>query len=108
MSMKLHYRAWAGGTALLAALPFSAEAKTFKQIVDGDIVPLGDRVIELLYALCFIVFLIGMVRLFFSDNAEKRDSGKKFAIYGIAGLFVLFAVWGLVHALLGILGEIAA
>ncbi len=106
--MKLYRRVWIGGIALLTAIPLATEARTFKEIVDKEIAPLGDKLIELLYALCFIVFLIGMVRFFFSHNAEKRDSGKKFAIYGIIGLFVLFAVWGIVHVLLNILTDFAA
>jgi len=94
------------GFAFLAALaPIAAQAKSFKEIVDGSIVPLGDTVIALLYAVAFLVFLIGMVRLFFSNNPESREKGKYFAIYGIVGLVVLFAVWGLVRALLGIVGS---
>jgi hypothetical protein len=86
-------------------LPLVASAKSFKDVVDQDVVPLGDKVLALLYALAFIFFLIGMVRLFFSHSPESRQKGKMFAIYGIAALVILFAVWGFVRILLGVLGE---
>ena len=84
-------------------MPFSASAKSFKEIVEGDIVPFGDRLIALLFALIFIFFLIGILRLFFSTNPESRENGKLFALYGIVGLAVLVSVWGLVRVLLGVL-----
>jgi len=90
---------------ILVSAPLAADAKSFKEIVDGTIVPLGDTIIALLYALAFLFFLIGMVRLFFSNNPESREKGRYFAIYGIGALVVLFAVWGLVRALLGVLGS---
>lgn len=102
--------ATAAGAVLVsfAALfcPYSAkhaEAKSFKDIVNQDIVPFGDKIISLLYALAFIFFLIGMVRLFFSQTEEGRKKGKLFAIYGIAALAILFAVWGFVRVLLSVL-----
>jgi hypothetical protein len=99
------YSSSAALALIAAAAPIAAEAKSFKEIVDGSIVPFGDTIIALLYAIAFLVFLIGMVRLFFSSNPESREKGKYFAIYGIIGLVVLFAVWGLVRALLGIVGS---
>lgn len=92
-------------TLAVAVVPLSAEAKTFAEIVNGDIVPLGDKLIELLYALAFIFFLVGMVRYFFSQNAESRQQGKYFAIYGIMALVLLFVLWGIVRFLIGILSS---
>lgn len=86
-----------------AALPLSVSAKSFKEIVDGTIVPFGERLIELIFVVIFIVFLIGMVRFFFSDSPESREKGKYFAVYGVVGLAILFTVWGFVRILLSIL-----
>lgn len=91
--------------AALAVVPATTYAKTFAEIVNGSIVPLGDKLIELLYALAFIFFLIGMTRYFFSHNAESRQQGKYFAIYGIVGLAILFVVWGLVRFLISVLSS---
>ncbi len=77
---------------------------TFANLVNNIIVPVVDRgLIPLLYAFAFLFFLFGMVRLFFSDSEEKRQSGKQFALWGIIGFFVLFSVWGIVRLFLSLL-----
>jgi ABC-type amino acid transport system permease subunit len=90
-------------TIALVAVPFVTYAKSFKDVVDTDILPLGNQIIALLYALAFLMFLVGMVRLFFSHNAENREKGKYFAIYSAVGLLALFAIWGIVRVLVGVL-----
>jgi hypothetical protein len=82
-----------------------ASAMSFKELVDGPIKVLGNQIIGLLYGLAFLAFLIGMVRFFFSHEAEGRQKGKMFAIYSLIGLVVLFSVWGFVRVLLGILAS---
>ena len=85
--------------------PLTTHAKTLKEIVDGTIVPLGNTVIGVLYALAFIFFLIGMAKLFFADGEEGRAKGKSYALWGIIGLAVLAATWGLVNVLLRVLTD---
>lgn len=85
-------------------LPFFASAKTLKELVNEDIVPLGDTIISLFFALAFVFFLIGVARYFFSgQDEESRDKGKQFALWGLIGLVVMFSVWGFVKLLLSIL-----
>lgn len=77
---------------------------TFADLVNQHFVPFVDyAIIPLLYALAFIFFLIGVVRLLFSLEEEKRNEGKKFVLWGLLGMVVLFAVWGIVKMLLGVL-----
>ncbi len=77
---------------------------TFAQFVNEYLVGVVDGVImPLLYTLAFFFFIYGVARLFFSDNDEKRTEGKKFAFWGIIGLVVLFAVWGIVKLFLDVL-----
>ncbi|HEY0010436.1 MAG TPA: pilin [Candidatus Paceibacterota bacterium] len=76
---------------------------SFKDIVNTSLVPLGDLVVTLLYALAFLFFLFGVVRYFFADGEEARTKGKQHIFWGIIGLVVLFGVWGLVKALLSVL-----
>ncbi|MEK7510912.1 MAG: hypothetical protein AAB582_01610 [Patescibacteria group bacterium] len=74
---------------------------TFAGLVDGVIVPLFDKgVIPLLYAIAFIMFLVGIVRYFFFGGEEAREKGKQLIIWGLIGFFVIFSVWGIVKLLL--------
>ena len=77
---------------------------TLSQWVNTQIVPIVDRgIVPLLFAIAFLVFMWGMARFFFSDNEEKRKSGRQFAIWGIIGFVVLFSLWGIVRLLLTVL-----
>lgn len=93
---------WIAGLMLL---PLAAQASTFAEIVNNSLVPLGNAIVALLYALAFIFFLIGMVQHFFSHSSEKREQGKYFAIYGLSALVILFVVWGLVRFLISIISS---
>lgn len=87
------------------ALPLLTHAASFRELVDDLIVPFVDRaVMPLLYALAFLFFLMGLVRYFFSHEAEARQQGKQFALWGIIGIVVMFAVWGIVRLFLSVLG----
>ena len=59
--------------------------------------------VPLVFALAFIAFLFGVFRYFFAtgaDAGEKRLEGRKFIMWGIVALAVMFAIWGLVNILL--------
>lgn len=89
-------------------LPLLASAKSLKELVNEDIVPLGDTIISLFFALAFVFFLVGVARYFFSgQDEEARDKGKQFALWGLIGLVVMFSVWGFVKLLLSILPGVA-
>ena len=90
--------------AFLLLVPLSASAATFKELVDDQIVPFVDTLINLFYALAFIFFLIGIVRFFMSPSEEARAKGKQFTLWGIIGFVVLFSVWGIVRLLLSLIG----
>ena len=74
---------------------------TFKELVEGTIVPIVDgAVMPLLYALAFIMFLIGIVRYFFFGGEEAREKGKQLIVWGLVGFAVIFSLWGIVKLLL--------
>ena len=66
------------------------------KVVDTAVMPL-------LYALAFLLFLIGMVRFFFMEGEEGRQKGRVFMLWGMIGFVVLFGVWGIVRLLLSVL-----
>jgi hypothetical protein len=80
---------------------------SLRRIVDQIVVPIGDIIIQLLYALAFVFFLYGIVRLYFSEDEKQRAAGKQYAIWGLLGIAILFAVWGFVNVLLNVLTEFA-
>jgi hypothetical protein len=87
-----------------------AAGMTFAQIVQTDIIPIGNQVIILLYTIALLLFFYGMFKFFFAPGGDQkaRDAGKQFIVFGIIGLFVLFSVWGLVNLFLSSLGPIGA
>ena len=79
---------------------------TFKEIVNGPIVHLGDTLVYLIYGIAFLVFMFGMLKYFFGSGAkaeENRREGRQLMIWGIIVLVVMFAVWGIVRLFLGLL-----
>lgn len=79
---------------------------TLQQIVDGSIVPLGNQIAYIIYVLAFLFFLFGLFKYFFSSGAQaeaERTKGKQFMFWGIIGLVVMVAVWGIVNILLNLL-----
>ncbi len=66
---------------------------------------IGLKLIPLLGAIAFLVFVYGVARFIKSAGSEKelKDS-KNLLIWGIIGLFVLVTIWGIVAFLGGEFG----
>lgn len=84
----------------LTLMPFVAMAKTINGLI-LDFMNIIDTIIPLLIAIGVVIFLIGVVKYISAGgDAEKREEGRNMMIYGIIGLFVMIAFWGLVNVLL--------
>ncbi len=79
------------------------KADTFASAVDKIVLFADKTIVPLMFALAFLFFLIGMVRFFFSQNQENREKGRQFVIWGIIGLVVIVALWGIVNLFVGLL-----
>jgi len=56
-----------------------------------------DSIIPLLMMLAFAAFLWGVVKyIFAAGDEEKRKDAKGIIFYGILGMFVLVAFWGII------------
>lgn len=83
---------------------------TFAQFIGsgstGIIGALNTVVIPVIFAFAFAAFIWGVVNYFFlhSDEEGKREEGRKFILWGIIGMVVLFSVWGFVNIMLSTLG----
>lgn len=59
---------------------------------------IGAAIIPLIFTLAFLYFLWGMVMFIRgADDVKKREESKKFIYWGIIGLTVMVAVWGIVR-----------
>jgi len=64
-----------------------------------------ESIIPLLMVIATIVFLWGVIRYITSAGDESKiEEGRRLIIYGLIGLFVMVAVWGLVQVLVTTFG----
>ena len=78
---------------------------TFAGIIDNIIIFLGNLIL-LIIAIAVLIFFYGLVGYISNSGDEtKRKESLQYILYGIFGLFVMVAVWGLVSLLAGFIGE---
>jgi hypothetical protein len=81
------------GLALM--VPLAAVAATFADIF-GRVRSVMNLVIPLLASVAFAASLYGIIRFIASANSEeKRSEAKKYILYGLIGMFVIVAFWGI-------------
>lgn len=97
--------------ALSFALPFVAGAQIDAEVpnapgnpdVDGflvDVLGWINTLVPILIGLGVLAFLWGVVKFIMSGDAEeKKESAKQTMIYGIIGIFVMVAIWGIIALL---------
>ncbi|HBT81468.1 hypothetical protein A2757_00065 [Candidatus Giovannonibacteria bacterium RIFCSPHIGHO2_01_FULL_48_47] len=75
------------------------------QSIVTNIKNLVNNVIPILLIIGTVVFLWGVI-LYLTAGAdeEKRANARSLMIYGLVGLFVMVAVWGIVNVLVGFFG----
>ena len=80
---------------LTLMVPLAAAAQTVADII-GRASSVVNLVIPLLASLAFAASLYGIVRFIASaGNEEKRSEAKKYVLYGLIGMFVIVAFWGI-------------
>jgi heme/copper-type cytochrome/quinol oxidase subunit 2 len=84
----------------LSLTPMLVFAATDIPAVIDTIMRVLNVVIPLIIAIAVVVFLVGVVKYITAGgDEEKRKEARNVMIYGIIGLFVMVAVWGLVNLL---------
>lgn len=65
-----------------------------------------DILVPLVLILCFVAFLWGVFLYFVAGggNEEKRETGKSFMIYAIAGFVMIAVLWAVVAFVTGTIG----
>lgn len=65
----------------------------------GNITLVLNQLIGLLFIVATVAFLWGVIQYVIAAGDEKKlAEGKKYIIYGLVGLFVMVAMWGIVYA----------
>ncbi len=61
--------------------------------------------IKLLFALAVVYFLWGMFEFIMSQqNEEKKTSGKEHMMWGVIGITIMMAVWGILSLIINTFG----
>ena len=87
-----------------------AAGVTFKNFIgdssNGVIGVLNTYIVPTIFALIFLVFLWGLAQYFIisGDDEAARAKGRQLALWGLIGIVVLVAVWGIVRIVLSTLG----
>src|SRR3989344_1269955 len=91
----------------VSAMPFLAFAQGTGGVnnIVTNLSNLVNRIVPILLVIGTIVFLWGVI-MFLTAGAdeEKRANARSLMIYGLVGLFVMVAVWGIVKVLVNFFG----
>ncbi len=88
--------------ALLASVAHADEDPSLEYLRSGAVQTrdLVDILIGVAVTFALLAFFWGLAKLiFFAGDETEREKGKQVMIWGIIGLFFIFAVWGLVTLL---------
>lgn len=83
----------------LGLTPFLAIAGTLIDIL-GKLKELADAIVPLFMVIAVAVFLWGIIKYITAGGSpEKEKAARGFIIYGLIGIFVLVAFWGIIRIL---------
>lgn len=83
-------------------MPFLAMAAggTDLQSIVREVGRIVELIIPLLIAIALVYFIVGVIKYITAGADEtKRTEARNTMLYGIIGLFVIVAVWGLVDVI---------
>ena len=64
-----------------------------------------NPIILLAFSIAFLMFFWGVFQFIFSETSDdKREVGKKKIFWGLFGMFIMFAAYGLIRLILGTIG----
>src|SRR3990167_1757708 len=87
-----------GLSGLLYFAPVFVFAQGLTEFV-GKISEVLNAIIPLIIGLALVFFLWGVFMYVTKEGAEEKDKARDVIVYGIIGLFVMLAAWGLVNVL---------
>ena len=89
-------------TAYAVTPPIPPSAKNFIGKISTEIL---DPIIAILFALATLIFFYNVARYIWNpDNEEMREEGKTGILYGIIGMFIMVAVFGILKFIISSTG----
>ncbi len=86
-------------------MPLAASAQPSPNIIIGNIVDTFELIIGLFFVIATVVFLWGVIQFVSkAENEAERNKAKAIMTWGIIGLAVMAATWGIVQILLDYFG----
>lgn len=70
---------------------------TFSNLVDATVDTLINPLVALMFGLALALFFWGLVKYIWSASGSSKGEGRSLMVWGIAALFVMVTIWGLVN-----------
>ncbi len=81
---------------VLMAMPMIAAAQSIQNILT-TVKSMANSIVPLFMVIAVAVFLWGIIRYITSSgDEEKRKSAQGYIIYGLLGMFIMVAFWGII------------
>jgi hypothetical protein len=66
-------------------------------LINKIVTEILNPLIGLMFAVAFAFFIWGVIEFIWNaGNEEKRTTGKQHIVWGLAGLLIMSAVWGII------------
>ena len=89
---------------LIQIIPTAEASMTTLMAKINDVII--NPLIFFLFALATVYFLYGFIKYLLSpDNEEVRKSSQNHMIWAVVGMFIMFAVFGIMNLILNTIGE---
>ncbi len=86
-------------------LPQIAYAATFEQLIAKVVQNIINPIVGILFALAFLFFIWGGARFILrADDENEVTQGKQHLIWGLVGMFIMVAVYGIINLVTGTFG----
>ena len=88
------------GVAALSLFPLAAHAQTKIRSIIYSLIGVFNTIVGILFGIATIVFFWGIIRYIASGGDEKgKLDARRLISWGIIGLALMVAAWGIVRAL---------
>ncbi len=83
-------------------IPTAYAAANMQQFTSNVLTPvireIVNPIIWLMFGVATVVFIYGVLQMIIKgDDATAREAGQKSMLYGVIGMFIMVAAWGIVY-----------